>query len=84
MTKLIFSCFITVFAICFFNTEVIFAQDETEDAVYFEDGAVVRGKILELNTTRVIIETKGGQKINRSFKEIRTISEKKVKQKFLL
>lgn len=81
MTKLIFSCFIIVFAICFFNTKVTFAQDEMEDVVYFEDGAVVRGKILELNTTKVIIETKGGQKINRSFKEVRTILEEKVKTK---
>lgn len=83
MTKLMFSSFIIVFAICFFNTGVTFAQDEMEDVVYFEDGAVVRGKILELNTTRVIIETKGGQKINRSFKEVHTISEEKVKAEVL-
>ena len=73
------SSFVIVFTICFFNTGATFAQDEMEDVVYFEDGAVVRGKILELNTTRVIIETKGGQKINRSFKEVLTISEEKVK-----
>ena len=79
MTKFMFSAFVIVFTICFFNTGATFAQDEMEDVVYFEDGAVVRGKILELNTTRVIIKTKGGQKINRSFKEVRTISEEKVK-----
>lgn len=79
MTKFMFSAFVIVFTICFFNTGATFAQDEMEDVVYFEDGAVVRGKILELNTTRVIIETKGGQKINRSFKEVHTISEEKIK-----
>ena len=79
MTKLIFSFLIIVFAICFFNTGATFAQDEMEEVVYFKDGAVVRGKILELNTTKVIVETKDGQKINRSFKEIHTISKEKVK-----
>ena len=83
MTKVMFSSFIIVLAICFFYTGAAFAQDEMEDVVYFEDGAVVRGKILELNTTRVIIETKDGQKINRSFKEVRTISEEKVKAEVL-
>ena len=78
MTKLIFSSFIIVFAICFFNTGATFAQGEMEEVVYFEDGTVVRGKILELNTTRVIIETKDTQKINRSFKKIHTISKEKV------
>ena len=81
MTKLVFSFCIIVFTICFFYPGATFAQDEMEDVVFFEDGTVVRGKILELNTTRVIIETKGGQKINRSFKEIYTISEEKVKAK---
>lgn len=79
MTKFMLSSFVIVFTICFFNTGATFAQDEMEDVVYFEDGAVVRGKILELNTTRVIIEIKGGHKIERSFKEVRTISEEKVK-----
>ena len=70
MTKFMLSSFVIVFSICFFNTGATFAQDEMEEVVYFEDGAVVRGKILELNTTRVIIETKGGHKIERSFKEL--------------
>ena len=55
------------------------ASSEMEDVVYVNDGTSVRGKILELNTIRVIVEKKDGTKIEIPFKDIYTIKEEEIR-----
>jgi len=87
--KKLFSFLIIIFVV-FFNISLTFAQDDLkeiltpdnlEDVVYFKDDITVRGEILELNTTRIVIKTRSDQTINRSFQEVSTILKEKVKTK---